>query len=68
MRQIGEQMCEVLHEVGLSMGFDVRWTVPRVDVMCDGCGYRQPFAAPRYGWTHRRGDDFCAACSSVTSL
>ena len=57
----GEQMCELLHEVGLSL--DLRWAVPRVDFMCDGCEHRQPFSEPRYGWTHRGGDDYCAACS-----
>ncbi len=67
-RATGEAFAELLHEIGLSMGFDQSWTVPRVDFMCDGCGFRQPFDAKRIAWTHREGDDFCAACSCVTNL
>ncbi len=68
-RKAGEGMCGILNGIGELLGCgDLRWSVSRVDFMCDGCGHRQAFEAPRYGWTHRGGDDFCSACSSVTSL
>jgi hypothetical protein len=64
-RAAGEAMVDLLNAVSKACGYkELRWQVATVAFMCDGCEHQQPFDAPREGWTHRDGDDFCATCSA----
>jgi hypothetical protein len=43
----------------------VKLSVGRMRWVCDGCGCERP--DDHSDWTHRDGEDFCAACSAKES-
>jgi hypothetical protein len=64
VEQVGQAMVDLLEEVAKNIGAPqaLGWQVGGILFKCDNCQRTQLFDAPRDGWEHRKGDDWCPEC------